>query len=229
MGDKKSFFMPGFSYGRGRIPLIVIDPDTEEEKILLCNMSQPLSKKEMEDEINKGYITKEFLFDQIQRGKQKVKRFLEPYIDRAPEGKDLMTPFGRQFRNRQFLNRRFSYIIENLNEKGYKHLSEKLYPLIDSYNKNVTASTSEAHTIPSIENIYENSNSFNDFEEKIKKLIAVYEEITGILKKFNESYKSKILKEVAVNKLNEEEAVNETIKMVTEADRESNKELKRIL
>jgi hypothetical protein len=229
MEDKESFFMPGFSFGRGRNPLIILDPDTDEEKILLCNMKEPLSKKDIETEINKGYITKEFLFDQIQRGEQRVKNFLEPYMKLAPEGKDIMTPFGRQYRKRQFLDRRFSYILNNLNERGYKHLSDELFPLIDLYNKSAASSVNEVHAIPSVENICENSNSFSDFEEKIEKLIGIYEKSVEIIKKFNELYKSKVLKKVALNKIKEEEAVNETIRIVTEADREMNKELKRLL
>lgn len=221
--------MLGFPYGRGRDPKIIIDPDTNEEKIQLCNMNKPLSKKEIENEIYKGLITKEILLDLIQRGEKRVRFFLEPYIELAFRRKDIMTPFGKQFRNRQYLNKRFSYIVDTLNEKGYKHLSDKLSPLIESYNKSAAVPVKEAHTIPSIENIYENSSSFSDFEDKLQNLIETYENLLDITKKFNEEYKRKILKEVGLKKLKEEDAVNATIKMVTEADRESNRELKKIL
>jgi len=199
-------------------PVIELDPNTGEEKVILWGIDRPLSKKEIMQDIERGIMTEERLTDQYSRGNTQVKRFLAPLIEKA-QGPQAHVPYA--------LGKKFAYISDQLKKHGYTILVEKFDKAVSEYKK-YAAESKEDHSIPSVEKVYENSETPEEFGKKIKKLIGVHDKIISLVKKFDEELESEVKNKINSKKLSESDAVKKIVDLVTKTDKKTESEINKI-
>jgi hypothetical protein len=196
-------------------PVIELDPTTGEEKIILWGIDRPLSQKEIMQDIKSGAMTEERLKSEYSKGGPKEKKFLAPLIEEA-QGPQAYVPYH--------LGKKFAYISDQLKKRGYTILVDKFDRAISDYKK-YAAESKEDHNIPSVEKVYEESETPEEFGKKIKKLIGVHDKIISLVKKFDEKLDSEVKKS---KKLSESDAVKKIVYLVTDTDKKTESEIDKI-
>jgi len=200
---------PTVPFAKKGDPVIQLDPVTGKETLVFWDGGRQVSQEEIEKQIDQGIMTEERLKEFYERGTPQIKTFIKPLIVRARNKSNI-------------IREKLSYIINRLDKLGYSILVNKLNTVIENFNK-VAGDVKEEHTIPSIEEIYEDSSSPKDFGKEVKKLISVHDKIIDLVKKFDKQ-KDKI----DSSNLSEDEAVKKTVKIVRDVGKATNSELKKI-
>jgi len=207
-------------------PVITLDPVSGKEKITLWGMDKPQTREELLTGIKTGVLTAERLTDQYSKGDASVKKFLAPLIEQTNNQGEISSPLGQGLDRRNVLRSKLASISESLDKLGYTLLVSKLASAVNEYDK-VANETDEMHSIPSIEKVYEKSDSATAFRGNIKKLIGIHENILLIVKNF-EKEESEIMDKVHSEELSEEGAVEKIIALVTKSDKASNAEISKL-
>jgi len=202
-------------------PVVQLDPFTGKETLIFWNGNKHVSQKDIERQIDQGVMTEERLNEFYERGTPQVKTLIKPLIVRA-RNKPQTFNSGLSEKEHNIIRGKLSHIIDSLDKLGYTILVKKLSTAVEDFNK-AAGDVKEEHTIPSVEEIYENSSSPKDFGKEVKKLISVHDKIIDLVKKFDKQ-KDKI----DSSKLPESEAVKKTVKIVRDVGKATDSELKKI-
>jgi len=106
---------------------------------------------------------------------------------------------------------------EALTEKGYDTLGRRLFEAAGRLSAQVKSSP-DKHATPSIEAVFEASKSAKDFEDGVKKLGQMYEDISKLVKEIDKEYLDKIMHPLDRKEITEEEAKSRTIEMIRGTD-----------
>lgn len=199
-------------------PIIELDPKTGEEKIVLWGIDRPMSQKEIMDDIKRGAMTEERLKNEYSKAGPKERKYLEPLIEKA-QRPQVYVPYA--------LGRKFAYISDQLKKHGYTILVDKFDRAVSEYVK-CAAESKEDHSIPSVEKVYEESETPEEFGKKIKKLIGVHDKIISLVKKFDDKFESEVKDKMDSKKLSESDAVKKIVDLVTDTDKKSESEINKI-
>jgi len=120
---------------------------------------------------------------------------------------------GRKERARSML----ASLGEALIEKGYDTLGRRLFEAAGRLSAQVKSSP-DKHATPSIEAVFEASKSAKDFEDGVKKLGQMYEDISKLVKELDKEYLDKIMHPLDRKEITKEEAKNRTIEMIRGTD-----------
>lgn len=193
-------------YTKGEF-VIELNPTTMKEELMMWDGNRLIPKKELENMIGRGVMREERIVSQCAKSSPGIKKHMGPLLELA-KSKRVLFPM-----------RRLSYITDYLDKRGYTLIVKKLKTAMEEYR--IAMADSEVHTIPSIEKVYEDSDSPADFDQDIKRLKGVHEKITDIVEEFEKDYKSEVIEKVLSKELSEDDAVKKTVDLVNKADRSS--------
>lgn len=104
-----------------------------------------------------------------------------------------------------------------LTEKGYDTLGRRLFEAAGRLSAQIKGSP-DKHATPSIEAVFEISKSAKDFEDSVKKLGQMYEDISKLIAEFDKEYLDKIMHPLDRKEISDEEAKSRTIEMIRGTD-----------
>jgi hypothetical protein len=200
----------------------MLEPGKGRERQIQWLVDKPLTEEriiEIQKGLEKGIIDPEII--------ESIWENSRPGEDKVQFGYLLGMPEFKRAKDKKKIRGRLAFIYDSLSDRGYTLLLKKLKTASIEFNK-ISSDTEEVHIIPSIERVYEKNKSPKEFDGKVKKWIGIHERITDIVKAFEKKYKSEVLDKIESNKLSEEDAVQTTMKLVTEADTASNAEIGKI-
>lgn len=206
--------------------VIELNPTTMKEELMMWNGRRLVPKKEIEDMIVKGVMREERLLPQYDKSSPEVKKAMTPLLELAEKSRTFSNVPSGTVGIPYSVQDKLAGITYSLEKRGYSLLVKKLKTAMSKYLR--VSSKEEDHKIPSIEKVYEESDSPEDFDRRIKKLKGVHEKITDIVEDFEDNYKSEVLDKVLSKEISEDEAVKSTIGLVSEADKESDRQIDKI-
>lgn len=200
--------------------IMELNPQTGKETI---KMFKDVHKKypmvmddllEYMDEVSRGKRDPEFLFNAFKKAPPEVKKVMEDAMKMTLQRHDVKV-------------RKASYKLklasEDAFEKGYDAISRRLLKASEELSK-----IKEKHDVFSLESIYQKADDLKDFWGDLERFTKAMEEVTKIIRSFDDRYKEKVLNKVDNKEIDDKEAIEKTIDLVRGADKEIQKKIKQI-
>lgn len=129
---------------------------------------------------------------------------------------------GEEILDNTLVKEKLASILTCLDKLGYTILVKNLSNAMGDF-KIASGDVVENHSIPSIEEIYEESSSPNDFSKEVKRLIGVHDKIIDLVKKFD-----KDVDKMKLDNISEDKAVKKTVKLVRDVGKATDSEINKI-